>query len=85
MVRSINDLRAATDDELIAEHDKLAVHTVPGTAYYTDELRRREAERAESASYQLSRSAYRLAVVNGWLAGVSAIAAVAAIIVAIVK
>jgi hypothetical protein len=38
IIRSIERLRAATDEELIGEHDQLAQHTAAGTAYYVDEL-----------------------------------------------
>jgi hypothetical protein len=83
MVRSIEGLKAATDEQLIAEHDAMAKTTFIGTNYYMDELRSRDADRAQAANLELSRSAYRLAVVNGWLAGVSAVTSIAAIIIAI--
>ncbi|MEU8419904.1 hypothetical protein AB0C15_03395 [Micromonospora sp. NPDC048835] len=79
MVRKIADLRKATDDDLIAEHDRLAQQTVPGTAYYTDELERRERRRAIEASDRLARRAYRLAWSNTLLALVAAAAAIVAL------
>ncbi len=43
MSKTIVELRNTPDDDLIAEHDALAVHTVVGVNYYLDEIRRREA------------------------------------------
>ncbi|WP_091648009.1 hypothetical protein [Micromonospora pallida] len=80
MVRKIEDLRAATDEELIAEHDRHARHTVVGTAYYVDELDRRERRRAIEASDRLARRAYRLAWSNMVLAAVAALAAIVALL-----
>ena len=42
MSESYQELRALPDSELIAAHDREALHTVVGTAYYLDELRGRE-------------------------------------------
>ncbi|OBH20795.1 hypothetical protein [Mycolicibacter sinensis] len=80
MVRKIADLRATTDEQLIREHDKRAENTVVGTGYYMDELNRRDAVRAQEASYNLARRAFWLTVANSVLATVSAVVAVAAII-----
>ncbi|MGR6316490.1 hypothetical protein Q2K19_10605 [Micromonospora soli] len=80
MVRKIADLRAATDEELIAEHDHHAGNTVVGTQYYMDELERRERRRAIKASDRLARRAYRLAWSNTILAAVAAIAAIIALV-----
>lgn len=79
MVRPIKALRETSDDELIAEHDKIATHTVVGTAYYVDELERRERRRAIEASDRLARRAYRLAWSNTLLALVAALAAIVAL------
>ncbi|MFG2052134.1 hypothetical protein ACGFIW_32485 [Micromonospora sp. NPDC048935] len=79
MVRRIADLRHVPDDELIAEHDNLAQHTMSGTAYYMDELERRERRRAIEASDRLARRAYRLAWSNTLLALVAAAAAIVAL------
>lgn len=48
---------------------------------FLDELRRRESDRAVEASLRLARQAFWLAVANGVLALVAAIAAVVAIFV----
>lgn len=75
MSRSIRDMRAATDDELIAEHDEIARNTFVGTGYYLEELHRRQ----ELAAMRSSR---RLAISSLILAVVSTFAAVAALWVA---
>ncbi len=42
---SIANLRAMSDEELIALHDADAKYTLVGVAYYLDELTRRQQER----------------------------------------
>ncbi|UQU64881.1 hypothetical protein COUCH_00490 [Couchioplanes caeruleus] len=79
MVRKIADLRAATDDELIAEHDEKAGNTHVGTAYFMEELDRRERNRAMAATEALARGAYRLTWTNTVLAAVAAVAAIIAL------
>jgi hypothetical protein len=79
VVRSIRELRETPDDVLIAEHDDKARHTLVGTAYYTEELERRERRRAIEASDRLARRAYRLAWSNTLLALVAAAAAIMAL------
>lgn len=76
MVRNIADLRAATDEELIAEHDRLAANTGVGTAYYTEELRHRDTERSLKASQ-------RLALIGIVLACLNALVAVVAVVIAL--
>jgi hypothetical protein len=85
-----------SDEEVIAEHDA-KWNVAEGGSFYLDELRRREAERAETAAYELARSshelatrAYELARQTYWLAiaaavfsGVSTIAAIVGIGVAV--
>ncbi|UQU64905.1 hypothetical protein COUCH_00625 [Couchioplanes caeruleus] len=80
MVRKISDLRAASDEELIAEHDGHAVSTHVGTAYYMEELDRRDRNRAMAATEALARGAYRLTWANTVLAAVAAVAAIIALI-----
>ena len=41
---SVEQLRNASEEELIREHDRLATHTVIGTKHYLDELWRRRVE-----------------------------------------
>lgn len=86
MVTTVAHLRAMSDDEVIREHDAQDNRGVSST-FYLDELRRREAVRAEAASYNLAaeshnlaRRAYWLALASFIVAGVAAAAAVAAII-----
>lgn len=75
---SVRELRAATDDRLIAEHDEVARNTSGGVAYYLEELHRRQ----ELAAM---RSSQKLAVASFVLASVSALAAIAALLVAVCK
>ena len=63
------ELRAASDDDLIAAHDQMSRNTVVGTSYYLDELNRRDTER-------LDRSIRRLTVVNVALVIVSTAAVI---------
>jgi hypothetical protein len=57
MVRTIAELRRTSDEDLIAEHDRLAVHAAVGTAYYMDELERRSRDRATQAAQTLAQRA----------------------------
>jgi len=52
MSKSIADLRALSDEDLIHEHDETARSTVVGTNYYLDELARRESKRSADAVLQ---------------------------------
>ena len=74
----IADLRAMSEAELIAAHDAKS-NVAEGSSFYLDELRRREAQRAENASYALARRVYVLTWVNGIGAAVAAVAAVLAL------
>jgi hypothetical protein len=80
MVRKIADLRAASDEELIAEHDARAQHTVIGTRYYLDELNRRAAERSAESMGKLTHRTYVLTWVNAAVAVVAAFAAIVALV-----
>ncbi len=77
MVRSIAELRKTPDEVLVAEHDAHARNTVVGTGYYMDELERRSRERATEASNRLARRGF-------WLAVVSTVSSLAALVVAII-
>lgn len=81
MSYSIEQLRALSDDELVAAHDQLAVLTQVGTQYYVDELNRREQERSIAASEALARSSHRLSVTNTWLAGLALVVTIVALFV----
>lgn len=76
MVRKIEDLRTTPDEALIAEHDQMAVNTSGGTAYYMDELQRRQVERSMQASH-------RLAVIGIVLSVLNAVVAVVAVVIAV--
>jgi hypothetical protein len=67
---SVRRLRAASDDELIATYDEIAKNTVVGTAFYLEELQRREAMR-------ISRSMWRL---TWWIFGFTAVVTVATVV-----
>jgi hypothetical protein len=82
MAYTIARLRACSDDELIAAHDSMVPNVSVGISYFLEELRRRDADRAEAAAYELGRRAYWLSIINGVLAMVSAAAAVTAILIA---
>lgn len=83
MSYSYADLRAKSDDEIIAEHDAMATSTVVGTKYFLEELSRRSFERATEAALQEARAARKLAVVNMIVAIVSTVIAVTAIVVSV--
>ncbi len=63
-VKSINELRAATDEQLISEHDEAARNTVIGTGYYLDELNRRETAKQTKVMVVLTGVITVLTVVN---------------------
>jgi hypothetical protein len=54
MTRSIRELRDASDDELIRNHDMLARNTSVGVNYYLDELARRESARQQATMIRLT-------------------------------
>ncbi|MGA6128822.1 MULTISPECIES: hypothetical protein [unclassified Microbacterium] len=86
MVRTIDQLRAASDEELIAEHDRHAKHTSVGTGYYMEELDRRSRERSTEAanrlaaeSHRLAKQSQRLAVASTVLSAIATMAAILAL------
>lgn len=97
MTITVAELRGMSEDEVIKAHDGHARGPDINAAYFLDELRRRAAERAERAAYELAKSshdvatrAYQLARRTYWLAiaaamfsGVSAVAAIVGIGVAV--
>jgi uncharacterized membrane protein len=80
--RSLSDLHALSDDQLIAEHDERAQHTVIGTSYYVEELSRRAQERDAKAMRELAEASHRLSVRTFWLTVASAALSVLAVIAA---
>ena len=90
MAPTVAALRAMSEDDLIRDHDSLCHRDVP-LDFYLDELRRRQAERAEKAAYELARSshelatrAYELASRTYWLAIAAAMFAAVSTIAAII-
>jgi hypothetical protein len=90
MAPKVADLRMMSDDEIIRAHDDTTSTMGTGSTFFLDELRRRDAVRAEEASYTLAAESHALARRVYWLtvasfvvATVAAIAAVASIWVAI--
>lgn len=81
MSYSIAQMRAMTDEQLIAEHDEHARNTVVATGYYLEELQRREQTRAIEASERLARVAVRLSWASAVLSGVAVVVAVIALLV----
>lgn len=49
MSYSYKELRQVSDEELIRQHDAAAQHTAVGTAYYQEELARRDAQRVNDS------------------------------------
>lgn len=47
MAYTIKDLREMSEDRLIEEHDKIAMHVVMGTNYFLEELDRRSRNKFE--------------------------------------
>lgn len=82
MSRSLSDLGALSDAQLIAEHDEHAKHTVVGTSYYVEELSRRAQERDTKAMQELARASHRLSVRTFWLTVASTVLSVLAVVAA---
>lgn len=49
MSEPLKELRALSDEEVIARHDKLAEQTVVGTLHYLNEIARRDQDRQTQA------------------------------------
>jgi len=84
MSYSIEKMRALSDEQLIAEHDDVAVHTIVGTDYYLSELERRSRDRATEASNRLAADSVKLARATFWLTVVSTVASTAAVVISVV-
>jgi hypothetical protein len=78
MSMTIEQLRKATDDELIERHDEMTVHTSVGVSFYLDELKRRETQRAMESSNRLARASFYLTIANTVLALVAVVVALSA-------
>jgi len=68
-----------SDEDIIRAHDDTTFNMGTSSSFFLDELRRRDAQRAEAASYALARRVYLLAWVNGVFAAVAAVAAIIAL------
>jgi hypothetical protein len=84
MAPTVQQLRAMTDDEVIKAHDDTTSGMGVSSSFYLDELRRRDAVRAEAASYKLATESQKLAERVMWLTIVNAVFAALAVAVAIV-
>jgi hypothetical protein len=82
MSRSLSNLRALSDAELVAEHDEHAKHTVVGTSYYIEELSRRAQERDAKAMREMAEASHQLSVRAFWLTVASTVLSVLAVIAA---
>jgi hypothetical protein len=60
MARTYAELRSMSDEDLVAEHDATAGHTVVGLNYYQEELVRRDNQRARKAGEQREKQMLRL-------------------------
>lgn len=68
-----------SDEDIVRTHDDTTSNMGTSSGFFLDELRRRDAQRAEAASYALARRVYLLAWVNGVFAAVAAIVAIIAL------
>lgn len=84
MAYSLEDPRALSDAQLIAEHDEKSRFTTIGSAYYVEELDRRSRDRAAAASQEVAEAAVDLArktVRLTWaILALTVVAAVAAVV-----
>ena len=78
MAMTLQQLRDASDEDLIKAHDDIAHALNPSVSYYLDELGRRDTERAIRADQKLAKYILYLTVANGLLAVVSICVALAA-------
>ncbi|MGZ6800161.1 MAG: hypothetical protein ACXVGR_10040 [Mycobacteriaceae bacterium] len=78
MAMTLQQLRDASDEDLIKAHDDIAHALNPSVSYYLDELGRRDTERAIRADQKLAKYILYLTVANGLLVVVSICVALAA-------
>jgi hypothetical protein len=78
MAMTLQQLRDASDEDLIKAHDDIAHTLKPSVSYYLDELGRRDTERAIRADQKLAKYILYLTVANGLLAVVSICVALSA-------
>jgi len=63
MSRTVKQLRALTDEQLIAAHDEAALHVTEGVDYYLQELARRESRRQTAIIVRLTWAIFALTLV----------------------
>ena len=81
MTKTMNEMAAATDQQLRDWQDEVAMGRAVGHDYYLGELRARQTARAIEATNKLSRRAYWLTVVNAVFAAIAIVVAIIAILV----
>lgn len=81
MSYTIAELRAKSDEELIAEHGKLSRNVVLNVNYYLQELARRESVRQTEAMISLTRKIAKLMIAVTLLTGVNVVVAAVAVLV----
>ena len=84
MSESFAELKAMSDDQLIAEHDRRAKNTSVGTQHYEDELNRRAQEREAQAMRELAEASHKLSVRTFWLSVMTVVTSLSAVVVAVV-
>lgn len=85
MIRTIEELRSVSDEELIKEHDKKAKNTSVGTQYYIEELDRRSRDRSLKASNDLPIKTQQLARRTYWQSWISVGAALIALALSVLS
>jgi hypothetical protein len=76
MAEMLAELRALSDEELIARHDRQAPRTVVGTNHYLVELARRDQDRQTQAMLDLTRSIRTLTLIVTVATGIGVLMAV---------
>ena len=79
MTMTVEQMREATDDQLIQWQDEVATGRAAGHDYYLGELRARQSARAIDAADNLAHRAYWLTVASTALVVVAAVVAVVAL------
>jgi len=82
MAMSWDQLKAMTDDELVATFDSIANDTIIGLNFLYDELNRRSLARSTAAALNEARQARRLAIANAIVAVVAVTIAVLTLLLA---
>ena len=77
------DLRALSDEELVAQHDEHVPNTVLGLGEYRAELRFRLSERSAAAQESIAEDVRRMTRTIQWLTMAAVLIAAAALVVAL--